>query len=302
MKNQNKIMACVDQSRFADYVTDYAAWAAKKMHAPLELLHIIDSHPKTAANEDFSGTIGFDEQEDLLKSLSEQDALRNKMAREKGRLFLNQLRLRAIDSGVTETDVRQRHGSLVESLVQQTAQLQWVVLGRRGESADSQSDEPHVKENKLGRHIEEVVRQIKQPIFTITEAFTEPKNIMIAFDGGALSRKGIELIATSPLFKGLSINVLMLGEETRETLKQLNWAKEKLEAAQFEPKIFLKSGEAKTVASQFIQAHDIHLMVMGAYSHSPLRNFLFGSKTADLLHATTIPVLLLRFTLESAVF
>jgi nucleotide-binding universal stress UspA family protein len=294
MKNQNKIMACVDQSRFADYVTDYAAWVANKMNAPLELLHIIDSHPETSISEDFSGTIGFDAQEYLLKSLSEQDALRNKMAREKGRLFLNQLRLRAIDSGVTATDVRQRNGSLVESLVEQTAQVQLVVLGRRGESADLQLDEPHDKKQKLGRHIEEVVRQIKQPIFTITEAFTDPKNIMIAFDGGALTRKGIELIATSPLFKGLSINVFMLGQETRETIKQLNWVQEKLEAAQLKPKIFLKSGEAKTVAAQFIQAQDIHLMVMGAYSHSPLRNFLFGSKTADLLHATTIPVLLLR--------
>lgn len=302
MKNQNKIMACVDQSRYADYVTDYAAWVAKKIQAPLELLHIIDSHPETSASDDYSGTIGFDSQEDLLKSLSEQDALRNKMAREKGRLFLNKLRLRAIDSGVTATDVRQRHGSLVESLVEQMAHVQLVVLGRRGESADLQSGEPQHNEKKLGRHIEEVVRQIKQPIITITQPFTEPKNIMIAFDGGAVTRKGIELIATSPLFKGLSINVLMFGEETRETLKQLNWAQEKLEAAQLKPKIFLKSGEAKTVASQFIQTHDIHLMVMGAYSHSPLRNFLFGSKTADLLHATTIPVLLLRFTFESAVF
>jgi nucleotide-binding universal stress UspA family protein len=294
MKNQNKIMACVDQSRFADYVTDYAAWVAKKMHAPLEILHIIDSHPETSDSEDYSGTIGFDTQEDLLKSLSEQDALRNKIAREKGRLFLNQLRLRAIDGGVTATDVRQRHGGLVESLVEQTAHVQLVVLGRRGESADLRSDESLHKEQKLGRHLEEVVRQIKQPILTITQAFTEPKNSMIAFDGGAVTRKGIELIATSPLFKGLSINVLMLGQETRETIKQLNWAQEKLEAAQLKPKIFLKSGEAKTVAAQFIQAHDIHLMVMGAYSHSPLRNFLFGSKTAGLLHATTIPVLLLR--------
>lgn len=294
MKNQNKIMACVDQSRFADYVTDYAAWVAKKMQAPLELLHIIDSHPETSASEDYSGTIGFDSQEDLLKSLSEQDALRNKMAREKGRLFLNQLCLRAFEGGVTATDVRQRHGSLVESLVEQTAHVQLVVLGRRGESADIKSDEVQQKEQKLGRHIEAVVRQIKQPIFTITQPFIEPKNIMIAFDGGALTRKGIALIATSPLFKGLSINVLMFGEETRETLKQLNWAQEKLEAAEFKPKIFLKPGEVKTVASQFIQEHDIHLMVMGAYSHSPLRNFLFGSKTADLLQATTIPVLLLR--------
>ena len=315
MNNQNKIMACVDQSRFAEYVTDYAAWVANKMHAPLELLHIIDSHPETAHTEDFSGTIGFDTQEDLLKSLSEQDALRNKIAREKGRIFLNTLRVRAVDNGAFATDVRQRHGSLVESLVDQTADVQIVVLGRHGESADlmqsegaQRVDTTHKKQDdsarnnlssnqsqsKLGRHVEEVVRQLKQPILTITQAFTEPKNIMIAFDGGVVARKGIELIATNALFTGLSISVLMLGQETRETIKQLDWAQKKLEAAGFEPKIFLKSGEAKTVAADFIQAHDIHLMLMGAYSHSPLRNFLFGSKTADLLHATSIPILLLR--------
>jgi len=33
---------------------------------------------------------------------------------------------------------------------------------------------------------------------------------------------------------------------------------------------------------------------MGAYSHSPLRSLVFGSKTADLLRSATIPTLLLR--------
>jgi len=287
MKNQNKIMACVDRSRFADYVTDYAAWAAKSMHAPLELLHILESHPETSTSEDYSGAIGFDAQEGLLSSLSLEDASRNKIAREKGRIFLNQLRVRAVDRGVTAADVRQRHGNLVETLVEQAAHVQLVVLGRRGESADQ-------SQRQLGQHTEEVVRQLKQPILTVTEGFIEPKNIMIAFDGGAVARKGIELIATSPLFKGLTVNVLMFGKENRETVKQLDWAEKKLVAAQFKPLIFLIPGEAKNITAKFIQDHGIDLMVIGAYSHSPLHSFLFGSKTADLLHAATIPILLLR--------
>jgi hypothetical protein len=34
MKKENKVLACVDQSHFADYVADYAAWAARRMDGP----------------------------------------------------------------------------------------------------------------------------------------------------------------------------------------------------------------------------------------------------------------------------
>ena len=78
---------------------------------------------------------------------------------------------------------------MVESLDEQTAHIKLVFLGRRGKSAGFLSDESRHKEQKLGRHLEEVVRQIKQPLFTITQAFTEPKNSMVAFDGGAVTRK-----------------------------------------------------------------------------------------------------------------
>ena len=63
MKNENKVLACVDQSRFADHVADYAAWAAQRMSAPLELLHVIDRHPETASTQDHSGAIGIGAQE-----------------------------------------------------------------------------------------------------------------------------------------------------------------------------------------------------------------------------------------------
>ena len=66
MKNENKVLACVDQSRYADHVADYAAWAARRLDAPLELLHVIDRHPGQGTADDHSGAIGIDAQENLL--------------------------------------------------------------------------------------------------------------------------------------------------------------------------------------------------------------------------------------------
>ena len=82
MKNENKVLACVDQSHFADYVADYAAWAARRMDAPLEFLHVIDRHPEQGSGEDHSGAIGIDAQENLLTKLTAEDEARTKNARE----------------------------------------------------------------------------------------------------------------------------------------------------------------------------------------------------------------------------
>lgn len=53
-------------------------------------------------------------------------------------------------------------------------------------------------------------------------------------------------------------------------------------------------GDAEAVIAQNVRERSIDLLIMGAYSHSPLRTLLFGSKTSDLLRSSTIPTLLLR--------
>ena len=287
MKNNHKVLACVDRSRFADAVTDYAAWAAQRMGAPLELLHIIDQHPETATSQDHSGSIGIDSQEQLLSVLTEEDAVKNKRAREIGRVFLTRLRERARGFGLGAADIRQRHGNLVETLSEQEQEVRLFVLGRRGESADR-------AQRDLGRNVEMVVRSLHKPILTITEAFTEPKSICIAFDGGLVTHKGIEMVAASPLFKQLTVHVLMSGRESKESAKRLRWAKTTLEQASFDAPIHLIPGDAETVISSFVKDNCIDMLIMGAYSHSPLRSLLFGSKTAELLRAAKVPTLLLR--------
>jgi nucleotide-binding universal stress UspA family protein len=287
MKNENKVLACLDQSHFADYVTDYAAWAARRMDAPLELLHIIDRHPEVATDNDHSGAIGINAEQNLLTKLSDQDELRIKAARESGRVFLNNQRERAVQGGVQATDVRQRYGELEETLVEQQEGVRLIVLGRRGESAE-------VTQRDLGRNVERVVRALQKPILTITENFKEPKRVLIAFDGGVVTRRGVEMVAASPLFKGLPIHLLMSGKQRKDGAKDLEWAKATLTNAGFETVATMIPGDAEHVIAQYIAEHEIDMLIMGGYSHSPLRTMLFGSKTSDLLRSAKIPTLLLR--------
>lgn len=287
MSNDKKVLACVDQSHFADYVADYAAWAARRMAAPLEFLHILDRHPEVATDADHSGAIGIDAQENLLNTLSGRDEQRSRQAREQGRLFLNRLRERAIAAGIEAPDVRQRHGSLEETLVGVEADVRLFVLGRRGESAE-------ITQRDLGRNVERVARALHKPIFTVTEHFREPRRVMIAFDGGIVTRRGVELVASSPLFRGLPVHLLMSGRESAEAARQLEWARLTLETAGFEAPASLIPGDAEQIIARTVIKLDIDVLVMGAYAHSPLRSLFFGSKTTDLLRSACIPTLLLR--------
>lgn len=287
MNNENKVLACVDKSRFADYVADYAAWAAQRMDAPLEFLHVIDRHPEIASGKDHSGAIGIDAQENLLAQLSTEDEVRTRTAREEGRVFLNRLRERALAAGAASVDVRLRHGELEETLAEQESGVRLLVLGRRGESAE-------ITRRDIGRNVERVVRALHKPILTVTEDFKEPQRAMIAFDGGIVTRRAVELVTTSPLFRGLPIHLLMSGKESPDARKQLEWAKATVQTAGFEVVASLIPGDAESVIAMTIRNQSIDLLIMGAYSHSPIRTLLFGSKTADLLRSSAIPTLLLR--------
>ncbi len=285
--NEKKVLACVDRSRFAEYVADYAAWAALRMDAPLEFLHVIDHHPERGSGEDHSGAIGIDAQEILLTKLSAEDEARTQSAREQSRIFLNRLRERAVTAGVVHADVRQRHGELEETIAEQEEDMRLLVLGRRGEAAETTNRD-------LGRNVERVVRALHKPILTVTECFREPRRVMIAFDGGTVTRRGVEMIARSPLFRNVPIHLLMSGKENREAPEQLDWAKSTLERSGFDVSTSLIPGDAERVIAKAVKDEHIDMLIMGAFGHTPLRSILFGSKTTDLLRSSTIPTLLLR--------
>lgn len=287
MKIENKVLACVDRSHFANTIADAAAWAAARMDAPLEFLHILDRHPEIGSGDDHSGAIGFDAQENLLKELSDKDAELSRKMREEGRLFLNALRERAIAAGVPAPDTRQRYGHLEESLAEQETDVRLFVLGRRGESAEA-------TQRDLGRNVERIVRSLHKPILTVTETFQPPQRFMIAFDGGEVTKRGVEMVANSPLFRSIPCHLLMAGKPDKDNPKKMDWARTTLEKAGFAVETRNEAGDAEIAIANAVRENAIDLLVMGAFNHSPLRSLFFGSRTTDLLRSATVPTLLLR--------
>lgn len=287
MPSEPRVMACVDQSVYAEAVTDHAAWAALRLGVPLELLHVIDSHPETARSSDLSGAIGPDEQQTLLAQYSSEDEVRVRAAREQGRLFLNRLRERALAAGVPVVDMRQRLGALDETLQALQGDARLVVMGRRGASASD--------ERALGRNVESVVRGLARPILTVgQQAFKVPERVLLAFDGSAITRKGVEMVAQSPLLRGVSVHLVMAGPAVADGQKHMDWALERLRAGGLEASGSCIPGEPQAVILQSMQEQKADWLLMGAYTHSPWRKLFSRSRTSGLLAAVGQPTLLLR--------
>lgn len=131
-------------------------------------------------------------------------------------------------------------------------------------------------------------------LLVATQDFQPPRNVMIAFDGSATTRKGVEMIASSPLFRGLPCHLVMAGSESGSTSAQLEWARDILQGADFEVQTAVRAGDAETVLATYAQEQRMDMLVMGAYGHSRIRQLLVGSTTTSMLRTTSVPLLLLR--------
>lgn len=287
MNIDKKILACVDSTPVAETVADYAVWAARRLDAPIELLHVLDRHVALSGTQDHSGAIGLGAEEKLLDKLSKEDEERTRAAREAGRQFLNRLRERALNARATAVDTRLRHGDVEETIAEQQAGSRLLVLGRAGEKSQA-------ADGALGKHLEWVVRSVNRPVLVATQTYSEPTRVLFAFDGSGITRKGVDMLAGSSLLKGLPVHLLMAGDPNSADKRQLEAAAQSLKDAGMETTSSIMPGSPQELISDAVKAQGFNLLVMGAYSHSPLRSLFFGSKTTELLKMSRIPMLLLR--------
>ncbi len=282
-----QVYACIDGSVSTRAVCDYAAWASQRLSTSLILLHVLDkeSYPVAA---DYSGNIGLGSQEQLLKQLAALDEERAKLAIQHGLHMLEAARERVKNDGVANAGCMQRHGDLVDCIAEQQSDMRVLVMGKQG------AGETHPG-RQVGTHLESVIRTLHRPILVSTGTFKAPERVLFAFDGSQTSRKGIERLVSSPLLTGLQIDILLVGADTVEHKEQVKWAASTLTAAGFRvPGTAIRAGEVDEVIQHYCQHEKIDLLVMGAYGHSRIRQFLVGSTTTSMITKSTIPLLILR--------
>lgn len=281
-----RVLAAIDPSVYAASVAGHAAWAATQLGAPLELLHVIKRDPGIAP-PDLSGNLAMDATQALLRELATLDEQRAKLAQAHGRELLQNLQAEVLaKSGVTAT-LTQRHGVLVEALLDVEQDTRLIVIGKRGEHAD-------FAKGHLGSNLERVVRAVHRPVLVAAREFLPIHRFLVAFDGSATSRTSIEMICASPLLRDLECHVLMVGEDSASHRDALAWACAQLTAAGFAPTMHLLQGSADATIAKQVDVLRADLLVMGAYGHSRIRTMILGSTTTQLLRTCQIPVLLLR--------
>jgi len=279
----SKVIACIDGTDVSAAVCDYASWASLRMDAPLEFLHVLEKS-EYPEQTNLSGSIGLGSREALLDELTALDEKRGKLALEQGKLMLEAATNLAISNGIGCPTTLQRHGSLVETLSEMEDSIRLLVMGKHDENLGA-----HV-----GSRLESVVRTMHRPILITTPQYSVPQSVMLAFDGSATTRKGVEMVAGSPLFRDLPCHLVMVGADNEANREQLNWARTTLEAAGFEAPASIVNGEVERVLCDYRAEHNIDMLIMGAYGHSVIRRFLVGSTTTSVMRNASVPVLLLR--------
>lgn len=282
----SNVMACIDGSPSSTSVCDYAAWASQQLSAPLTLLHVLDKQHDPIYG-DLSGSIGLGSREHLLDELAALDEKRSKLALDQGKHMLEAAKQRVMQAGISQPLTRQRHGALFETLHELEEDVRLLVMGRSGDA--HAEDVVHV-----GSQLENVIRIMHRPILVVPKQFEQPRSAMLAFDGSPTIKKGLEMLAKSPLCRGMPIHLVMVGANTADAQAEMQWAKQRLHAAGFETHTAILAGDVEPVLHGYQTEHGIDLLIMGAYGHSRIRQFLVGSTTNHMIRTSTTPILLLR--------
>lgn len=278
------VVGCVDRSSAAGSVCDYAAWASSRLAVPLTLLHVMD---QKRYMEPARLTSSLNNREYSLEEWATLDAQRGKLAKADADHMLQEAEKRVRDAGVEEVHQRQRTGKFIEALVDIETETKFFVMGLQGEHSSG-------RDLHVGSQLETVIRRINAPIFLVPNTFKAPQRVMLAFDGSDTMLNIIERMSASLLLKGLTLHLVMIGQDSAWRRKQLENAAKLLAPTGSDIHEVIRQGAVDETLRKYQEHNDIDLLIMGAHGHSRIRQFLVGSTTTNMLETSKIPLIVMR--------
>ena len=282
-----RILACIDASSYASSVCELAAWAATRLSASVEILHVVQRKDAVAARKDLSGAIGLGVKSELLEELTQIDEAESKLAISDGRLLLAQAEKLLVAGGVSDVNRLHRHGSVVDTIIEREAEADLVVIGKRGATSEFASDQ-------IGSRIERVVRASVKPVLIASRKIQTPGIAVVALDGSSAALKALDFVIASPLFTGMQLHLVAAGPKGTADKSWFVKAYSKVVDRSPSCIIHIADGAPQQVLGDYMSARRDAILVMGAYGHSALRTLIFGSTTTTMLRTVRAPVLLVR--------
>jgi nucleotide-binding universal stress UspA family protein len=281
------LIALIDGSSYSKSVCEHAAWFANRTDGVVEIIHVLGRREMSSQTDNLSGNIGLGARTALLEELVELDAQKARLSQEYGRAILEDAKDIVTTSGVSNVVTKLRYEEIVEIVEDLEAEIDVIVIGKRGESAD-------FNRLHLGSNLERVVRSSHKPVLVASREFKPVHRFLVAFDGGSSVIKAIEELAGSKVFTDLECELLSVGPENSAVATQMEASASLLREAGYTVQTKFEPGQPETVIAREVETDAYGLLVMGAFGHSRIRNLIIGSTTTEMIRSCKIPVLLFR--------
>lgn len=276
------ILICTDGSDHGNVASDYAIYLAKRMNARLMGLHVLDSRMlEGPLLSDLSGWVGaepFGMQLEQFRELMEK----------KGEAVTNALLDRCEQQGI-EIEVETKMGHPTTVILEEEARGELVVLGQKGEDAETIG-------HMMGSTVDQVSRHSAKPCLITPEHFAPVSRILAAYDGSVHASQAIH--EASELAVALKVELVIVavadGIDAEEAQKIAAQGAKIAQDHECRATTQVTKGHAAKAIMEMATQMNCDLIVVGAYGHSRIREMILGSVTAHLIAKSKIPVLLVR--------
>lgn len=259
------ILLCSDGSAFADSIYKYGAWLAHQFQAQMKVLFVSDIRQKVVSTGNLSGSIGLGASEQLLNELVTLEHEKAKLNKQRAKLILQNAEQVLKAEGLSNVELLNPTGFLVDCFHDFEAESDLIVLGKRGEAAEFAS-------GHLGANVDRIVRSSAKPCLVTPQTFAPIEKLLVAYDGSPTGKRVLNfLVDSAPGFKNLEVHLLTVAKKESDAVRsqELADAEETLQQAGLTVSTTLSAGAPEKVIADYIEQHQISLLLMGAYGSSP---------------------------------
>jgi hypothetical protein len=278
----NFVLCCVDGENYSQSACDYAVLISNNLNLPLKFLNIVE-HSSKSDILDLSGNIKLGEKDDMLEQKAQEEGIKSKLAIKEGKELLISLKKRALISSSNEITLIQMHGDVLENILTFQEKIAVLVIGIK-------SHENH----KIGDNVKEIIREVKKPILLVNSDFITPKKLLIAYNGSEKSKNFLIERSKNPIFKNILRDIINVNNDKTLSKKLLDEAKEIYAKQEIYVETNVLSGDVKSEILIHLGQNDCDILAMGAFGHSRIKEFIFGSLTSEILDYCKKPILLFK--------
>lgn len=276
------ILIGIDGSSYSDTATAYGLDLAQQLQAHVTGVHVLDSRMlEGPLMADISGWIGAQPYSSQLQQFRD-------LLEQKGRTIVEAFDQRRAEAGIKgEGLLRMGHPSRV--LVEEEVRAELVVLGQRGLHAD-------IVGESLGSVAERVVRHSIKPCLVVPEINRPIRKMLVAYDGSGHASQALHEAIELSQALNVELIILTVAEKDEAWAQKTSQEAIKLAEAHESHAIPLVSDDRESASSILDNSAEqgADLIVMGAYGHSRIREWILGSTTTHVMTRSSIPVLLVR--------